>query len=854
MLRWIRYITLIVISGAAYAAPEINIKQSESSLPDLASETAQQEEQSNKGKSFKERGANYVTESAQQGFENLTPEALESQARSYLQGQITSSAQSYIEGALSPYGKVRSNLSIGQGGDLDGSSIDYFVPWYDNQSTVYFSQFSAQRKEERTIGNIGLGVRHNFDKWLLGGNIFYDYDFTRGHRRLGLGTEAWTDYLKFSGNYYHPLSEWKDSKDFDFYLERPARGWDVRTEAWLPSYPQLGSKIVFEQYYGDEVALFGTDNLEKDPYAVTLGVNYQPVPLLTVGTDYKAGTGDNSDLSVNATINYQFGVPLKDQLNSDNVKAAHSLMGSRHDFVERNNFIVLEYKEKDPLDVTLWLKADATNEHPDCVIKDTPEAAVGLEKCKWTINALINHHYKIVVASWQAKNNAARTLVMPVIKENTITEGNNNHWNLVLPAWQYSSDPAEQEKLNTWRVRLALEDEKGNRQNSGVVEITVQQDRKIELIVNNIADVPDENNHSHEASAQADGVDGVVMDLDVTDSFGDDTDRNGNALPENGLSPQLYDAQDKKVTLTNKACSTDNPCVFIAKQDKEKGTVTLSSTLPGTFRWKAKAAPYDDSNYVDVTFLGAGGNDVNAFIYRVSATKPVNLIDNDKEHLPVDNAYRFVLWRDANKDGVFQQSEKLTEEEMAQYGYQWEFTGHSVNGYTGAQSNTSTQGDLDDNNTATKATLQWMSYSDQAGGDPKEIGTTGSDTYTIAAADADRYIGLKITPTTTTGDPNVAEQLILLDLSTNAGGGSDSDDIPEGPVFDDAVKVVIHEQGVNTNLLGKETKLKTNTTYQVMLWKDKNNNGSYDTGEEVTNDYNYRWRFTGTRLSGKRSA
>lgn len=691
MLRWIRYFMLIFISGAAYATPEINVKQSDSSLPDLGSEAALQEEQNNKGKSLKERGVNYVAESAQQGFENLTPEALESQARSYLQGQITSSAQSYIEGALSPYGKVRSNLSIGQDGSLDGSSIDNFVPLYDSQKSVYFSQLSAQRKEERTIGNIGFGVRHNLDKWLLGGNIFYDYDFTRGHRRLGLGTEAWTDYLKLSGNYYHPLSDWKDSKDFDFYLERPARGWDVRAEAWLPSYPQLGGKVVFEQYYGDEVALFGTGNLEKDPYAVTLGMNYQPVPLLTVGADYKAGTGDNSDLSVNATINYQFGVPLKDQLNSDNVKVAHSLMGSRHDFVERNNFIVLEYKEKDPLDVTLWLKADATNEHPECVIKDTPEEAVGLEKCKWTINALINHHYKIISASWQAKNNAARTLVMPVVKANTITEGNNNHWNLVLPAWQYSSDKAEQEKLNTWRVRLALEDEKGNRQNSGVVEITVQQDRKIELIVNNIADVPEENNHSHEASAQADGVDGVVMDLDVTDSFGDDTDRNGNTLPEDNLSPQLYDAQDKKVTLTNKPCSTENPCVFIAKQDKEKGTVTLSSTLPGTFRWKAKAAPYDDSNYVDVTFLGAGGNDVNAFIYRVSATNPVNLIDNEKEHLPVDNAYRFVLWRDANKDGVFQQSEKLTEEEMTQYDYQWEFTGQSVNGYTGAQTNTSNE-------------------------------------------------------------------------------------------------------------------------------------------------------------------
>ncbi len=120
-------------------------------------------------------------------------------------------------------------------------------------------------------------MRQNVGNWLLGGNAFYDYDFTRGHRRLGLGTEAWTDYLKFSGNYYHPLSDWKDSEDFDFYEERPARGWDIRMESWLPFYPQLGAKLVYEQYYGDEVALFGTDNLQKDPHAVTLGLEYTPV-------------------------------------------------------------------------------------------------------------------------------------------------------------------------------------------------------------------------------------------------------------------------------------------------------------------------------------------------------------------------------------------------------------------------------------------------------------------------------------------------------------------------------------------------------------------------------------------------
>lgn len=659
-------------------------------LPDLASSAAQKEEQEAKGKSFKEQTRDYITSSATQGFENLTPEALESQARSYLQNQVTSSTQSYIEGLMSPYGKVRTNLSVGEDGDLEGSSLDYFVPWYDNQSTLLFSQFSVQRKEERTIGNVGIGVRQNVSDWLLGGNLFYDYDFTRGHRRLGIGTEAWTDFLRFSGNYYHPLSDWKDSDDFDFYEERPARGWDVRAETWLPFYPQVGAKLVFEQYYGDEVALFGKDNLQKDPHAVTLGLNYTPVPLLTVGTDYKAGTGDSNDFSVNATVNYQFGTPLAAQLDPENVKIQHSLIGSRTDFVDRNNFIILEYREKDPLDVTLWLKASEANVHPECVVKDTPEEGIGLEKCQWTINALINHHYKIATASWQAKNNANRTLVMPVVKANTLTEGNNNRWNLVLPAWVNASTEAEREALNSWKVRITLEDEKGNKETSGVVAITVRQGRKIELIVDNIAD-PDRTDHSHEASAQADGVDGVVMDLLLTDAFGDSTDRNGNELVDDAMTPELYDNNDKKVTLTDKPCSTENPCVFIAKRDKEAGTVTLSSTLPGTFRWKAKEDAYGDSNFVDVTFLGDSIDNLNALIYQTSASNPLNLIDKEDKHVPLDNTYRFVLWRDKNQDGVFQMSEQLSEDEMAQYEYEWEFTGQSSNGHTGAQANTANE-------------------------------------------------------------------------------------------------------------------------------------------------------------------
>ncbi len=41
------------------------------------------------------------------------------------------------------------------------------------------------------------------------------------------GNRSWTDYLKFSGNYYHPALTGR-LEDFDFYEERPARGWDIR--------------------------------------------------------------------------------------------------------------------------------------------------------------------------------------------------------------------------------------------------------------------------------------------------------------------------------------------------------------------------------------------------------------------------------------------------------------------------------------------------------------------------------------------------------------------------------------------------------------------------------------------------
>lgn len=169
-----------------------------------------------------------------------------------------------------------------------------------------------------------------------------------------------------------------------------------------------------------------------------------------------------------------------------------------------------------------------------------------------------------------------------------------------------------------------------------------------------------------------------------------------------------------------------------------------------------------------------------------------------------------------------------------------------------------TEGDTDTNNTKTKASIQWMSYSDQNGSDGKEIGTKGDDSYQIQESDADRYIGVKITPETETGVPANGTELILLDLSSLAGGGSDNDEIPTGPVVDDNVKVAIYKEGSSVNLLGNtSTTLETNATYKVLLWKDTNGNNKYDSGTDtdVTNNYNYRWKFTGNSgVAGTSSA
>lgn len=285
--------------------------------------------------------------SSSQAIEPVGAPVTDSQSASAVATSMASNyAADSVEHWLQQFGTAKVQLNVDDNGNWDNSAADLMVPIYNNEHSYAFTQLGLRAPDGRTTGNFGLGVRTFNDKWMYGGNIFFDNDFTGHNQRIGFGAEAWKNYLKFSANTYIGISNWHNSHDFDDYDEKPADGFDLRTEGYLPSLPQLGAKVMFEKYYGSNVALFDKDHLQSNPSAVTVGLNYTPIPLITAGIDYKQGQDSTNETQFTLDFRYSFGQSFKSQISPAEVDGLRQLSGSRYDLVDRNNEIVLQYKKK----------------------------------------------------------------------------------------------------------------------------------------------------------------------------------------------------------------------------------------------------------------------------------------------------------------------------------------------------------------------------------------------------------------------------------------------------------------------------------------------------------------------------
>ncbi|SFC94630.1 inverse autotransporter beta domain-containing protein [Pragia fontium] len=393
-------------------------------------------------------------------------------AKSVLLNQASGVASENVESWLHQFGTAQISLQTDSDFSLKNSSADVLFPLYNSTENVLFAQLGVRDNDGRFTSNIGLGHRYFTASWMVGYNAFYDASWNNTNQRYGVGIEAWRDYLKLSANFYRGMSGWHQSRQHQDYDERPADGWDIRSETYLSAYPQLGAKFAYEQYYGDSVALFSHDDKQKNPHTFTVGVNYTPVPLITAGVDIKNGKNGVNNTQFNLELNYRLGETLTKQLDLQAVSIQRSLMGSRLDLVNRNNNIVMDYRKQELITLAFptHIRGDENTQY---TFIPRVKSKYGVERIELNDTALVRMGGKVV-----SNQQGAITLQLPPHTE--------------IPV----------------QLSGVAVDRHGNKSNlANVLITTLATQNKLALIANR-------------NQVNADGQERVVYTLSVTDSQG----------------------------------------------------------------------------------------------------------------------------------------------------------------------------------------------------------------------------------------------------------------------------------------------------------------------------------------------
>lgn len=367
------------------------------------------------------------------------------QARVFAIGKLGNEVSHQLENWLSPWGNANVDLLVDKEGNFTGSKGSWFVPLQDNGDYLTWNQYSITQRDSGLVGNIGLGQRWRMGTWLLGYNSFYDKVLDDRLARGSVGAEAWGESMRLSANYYHPLGSWQQGSSL-VQQQRMASGYDVTAQARLPFYQHINTSVSVEQYFGDNVDLFHSGTGYHNPVAVSVGLSYTPVPLVTVTAKHKQGESGVSQNDVGLKLNYRFGVPLKQQLAADEVAISRSLRGSRYDSPERDSLPVVEYRQRKTLSVYLatppWdLQAGET------------------VQLKLQIRSL----HGIKSLSWQGDTQAP-SLTPPVDANSP------DGWSIIMPRWS-----SEAGASNRWHLSLVVEDKTGQRVSSNEIALALTE-------------------------------------------------------------------------------------------------------------------------------------------------------------------------------------------------------------------------------------------------------------------------------------------------------------------------------------------------------------------------------------------
>lgn len=435
-------LVLVMLASGSARARESFIEEAEhpfDTLPDLSIAPENHDAEKQLAEMVKSFGEASMTDNGLDTGEQARLFAL-----TQLQERINGQMNQQLESWLSPWGNTNIQMLVDEQGKLTGSHGSWFIPLQDNSSYLTWSQLGVTQQDDGLVGNLGVGQRWVAGHWLLGYNTFYDSLLDENFNRGGIGAEAWGENLRFSANYYHPLRDWQNTGTT--LQQRMARGYDVTAQAWIPAYNHINTSLSVEQYFGDSVDLFRTGTGYHNPVAVSLGLNYTPVPLLTFSAQHKQGESGVNQNNLGMKVNYRFGVPLKKQLAADEVAQTRTLRGSRYDAPERNNLPVMEYRQRKSL--TVYLATPPWN----LTSYETVE-----------LKLQVRDEYGVKALTWQG-DTTALSLTPPA--SNNGTDG----WTIIMPAWDYSEGAS-----NTWHLSVIVEDKKGQRVTSNEITLALTE-------------------------------------------------------------------------------------------------------------------------------------------------------------------------------------------------------------------------------------------------------------------------------------------------------------------------------------------------------------------------------------------
>jgi hypothetical protein len=460
---------------------------------------------------------------------------------------------------LNQFGTAQIDLKATPSFTLKESSADFLLELWHVPLHSLFTQWGIRDSDDRLITNFGVGHRYVANNWLLGYNAFYDTTWQTRNQRWGIGLEAWRDYLKFSANGYYAISGWQHSHLHDGYDERPANGWDLRAEGWLPFLPQVGAKMIYERYHGDNVALSHFSQRQRNPIAMTAGANYTPIPLVSFGVDYQSGTHHISETRLNMAMQWRFGESLASQLDPQAIAGLRQLKGSRLDLVNRNNVIAMDYRQRETLSLVL------------------PSEIRGNEYATWPLTPTITSTHKIARLEF---DDAALVAAGGKILSNTPQKVT-----LQLPGWQQGQSVP---------LSAVAVDVRGNRSKPAFTRIWTQSQQHTLTLA------------ADKTTLLSDGVDAAMLTLHVNNIAGISLANEPVSLTTDGgtlRSPQgKTDARgDFYTTLVSTQAGVFHVTAIDGAQKITHSGITFHNTMHGTLTTSRTSAYADGQQAIDIT-------------------------------------------------------------------------------------------------------------------------------------------------------------------------------------------------------------------------------------------------------------